>query len=655
MKAVSPLVGFVLTIFMTIMITTLTFTVIKPTLERNRGFNVINEASVNLELLSSAIKEVATEAEGSKRTITLSVSDGEYLVDKNSNNIIFTFEPSVDLGVIGRIGDKFLEKGLVFFDFFNSYLDNSLPKNLINVSGNWRVYNNRLEGVNGTAYYFIDKNLNGFYVASNFGSDNNLGEIFVSPVNLSGLVLYLTFDEGSGNIVYDYSGNSRVGYSYFSKGDIINSCESLDYWDGPIALDSSKKVDGNFSIIVKKKPAIGEWINISFNPPGTWNWSTKSGISFYNIVNISGGSNFNIKRVCINDSSGNWGCWNIGFYYTSWSQRYHSFSSYSLSSPTLPDLSRIDSIIFTFNASTTDDFEMRIDRIEVIGPEDVRWSRGVWGNAIQTDEYDYVSGVLSHKWGGVGYEVSFSSWINVGRSCYQSITTGTFGYAGIATFDDHWRPWQGIEYIDTDGDNCADRFYLMGYYYNNPLTASQYLTNFDSWIHYVLIFKVLDLNIVNLKMYKDGKLFFTTNITSSGIGLANGTTTQFNIGRNNAWRGQYFNGTIDEVMIFNRSLTDDEIKFLYQEGLKKLKNSGMIQFNSQIKPYIAISNPSGKIYVENLRVGNQNSKEIKLIKPFYDLEFDSNFRFSKGNHQIKIENIGFNSTSKRPIIRISES
>ena len=171
MKAVSPLVGFVLTVFITIMVTTLTFTVIKPTLERSRGFNIINEASANLELLSSAINEVATEAEGSRRTITLTVSDGEYLIDKNSNNIIFTFEPGVDLGVIGRIGDKFLEKGLVFFDFFNSYLDNSFPKNLINVSGVWRVFNNRLEGINGTAYYFIDKILNGFYVASNFGRD----------------------------------------------------------------------------------------------------------------------------------------------------------------------------------------------------------------------------------------------------------------------------------------------------------------------------------------------------------------------------------------------------------------------------------------------------------------------------------------------------
>jgi len=114
------------------------------------------------------------------------------------------------------------------------------------------------------------------------------------------------------------------------------------------------------------------------------------------------------------------------------------------------------------------------------------------------------------------------------------------------------------------------------------------------------------------------------------------------------------NGTIDEVMVFNRSLTEEEIRFLYEEGLKKLQNSGMVQFNSRIKSYIAISNPSGKIYVENLRVGNQNSKEIKLIKPLYNLEFESSFRFSKGTHQIKIENVGFNFTSKRPIIKISE-
>jgi len=490
MKAVSPLVGFVLTIFMTIMITTLTFTVIKPTLERNRGFNVINEASVNLELLSSAIKEVATEAEGSKRTITLSVSDGEYLVDKNSNNIIFTFEPSVDLGVIGRIGDKFLEKGLVFFDFFNNYLDNSLPKNLINVSGNWRVYNNRLEGVNGTAYYFIDKNLNGFYVASNFGSDNNLGEIFVSPVNLSGLVLYLTFDEGRGNIVYDYSGNKNNGRLYNGS-------------------------------------------NVCSNPPNS-------------------------------------GC------------------------PT--------------------------------------WVDGKFGKALSFDGVDdYVIANTIN----VPY-LTISVWVKWFRFFEDSAGHAIVSNSNYAA--DGYMLYQAT-------DAPYNRIQAFVYTTSIAVIVSKTLLNTNEWYHVVLTY---DGSFI--KLYINGVL--DNRVAQSGTIKA--TTNPFLIGSTYTTGEAKFNGIIDEVRIFNRALSEEEIKFLYQEGLKKLQNSGMIQFNSQIKPYIAISNPSGKIYVENLRVGNQNSREIKLIKPFYDLEFDSNFRFSKGNHQIKIENIGFNSTSKRPIIRISE-
>jgi hypothetical protein len=461
------------------MITTLTFTVIKPTLERNRGFNVINEASVNLELLSSAINEVATEAEGSKRTITLSVSDGEYLIDKNSNNIIFTFEPSIDLGVIGRIGDKFLEKGLVFFDFFNNYLDNSLPNSLINVSGNWRVYNNRLEGTNGTAYYFIDKNLNGFYVASNFGSDNNLGQIFVSPVNLSNLVLYLTFDEGSGNIVYDYSGNKN-------NGTLVN---------GPTWTD------GKFG-----KAISFDGVNDYVNLPLSLRDQTDPTL---NPISIA----FWIKSNSLESS--HWDEVVIG----GWA--YHWFVSIPNNIPTA----------YIYNSSA------------------------------------YLFSVSS------GVQLQPGTWTQI-----------------VVTYDiDH-----------------SISIYVNG--------------------------------------VKKNKAYWIGSFTRA--------TTYMRIGG----RGSNFiNGTIDEVMVFNRSLTDDEVKFLYQEGLKKLQNSGMIQFNSPIKPYIAISNPSGKIYVENLRVGNQNSREIKLIKPFYGLEFDYSFRFSKGNHQIKIENIGFNLTSKRPIIRISES
>ncbi|MFZ8829993.1 MAG: LamG domain-containing protein [Candidatus Aenigmatarchaeota archaeon] len=491
MKAVSPLIGFVLTIFMTVMVTTLTFTVIRPALERNRGFNVINEASVNLELLSSAINEVASEAEGSRRTVTLSVSDGEYLIDKNSNSIIFTFEPSVDLGVIGRIADKFLEKGLAFFDFFNNYLDNSLPNNLINVSGNWRVYNNRLEGINGTAYYFIDKNLNGFYVSSNFGSDNNLGQIFVSPVNLSNLVLYLTFDEGSGSIVYDYSGNKNNGTLYNGS----NVCSN------PPTSGCPTWVDGKFGKA------------LSFD-----------GIDDY---------------VIIGDVFG-----------------FEGNATFSV-------------VFWVFDRGF-----------------DGKWARLVSKEKIATPR---------------------QGWLVVRAASENKYKL------------ERWR------------DGVGD---AVSIYY----TPNQW--NFIAFTY----------NGSHMRGYLNGALI---SISPSTLSLIP-TGTPLTIGKISDG-AEFFNGTIDELLIYNKALSEEEIKLLYQEGLKKLQNSGMLQFNSKIKPYIAISNPSGKIYVENLRVGNQNSREIKLIKPFYNLEFNSSFRFSKGNHQIKIENIGFNSTSKRPIIRISES
>jgi hypothetical protein len=488
MKAISPLVGFVLAIFVSVMTIGLVYFGIKPAIERSVANNVMSEVRGNLELLASTIERVASGAEGSKSVVSLSVSDGEYLIDKNSNTIIFTFEPSVDLGVIGRIGDKFLEKGLAFFDFFNNYLDNSLPKNLINVSGSWRVFNNRLEGINGTAYYFIDKNLNGFYVASNFGSDNNLGQIFVSPANLSGLVLYLTFDEGSGNIAYDYSGNRNNGTLY--------DANSTNY-------------DGN-------------------TPP--------------------------------------------------------------------------------------------------------KWVDGKFGKALSFDGVDdYVrvadSPILNPS------TVTLCAWVKIFNysTAYQSIVNK--GSGGGTRYQLRIQPYPSNKFEVSIGNGS-----------NFTMVSSLTTVNLNTWY---FVAATADGNTV--KIYVNG---MAENSKSQIAPIT--SVNQFLIVGARDDNKQWLNGTIDEVMIFNRSLTDDEIKFLYQEGLKKLKNSGMIQFNSQIKPFIAISNPSGKIYVENLRVGNQNSKEIKLIKPFYDLEFDSNFRFSKGNHQIKIENIGFNSTSKRPIIRISE-
>jgi hypothetical protein len=588
MRAVSPLVNFVMTIFVSIMTITLVYFGIKPTVEKGFTNNMINEARANLELLASTIERVANGAEGSKSVVSLTVSDGEYFIDKNSNNIIFTFEPSVDLGVIGRIGDKFLEKGLAFFDFFNSYLDNSFPKNLINVSGNWRVFNNRLEGINGTVYYFIDKILNGFYVSSNFGSDNNLGQIFVSPANLSNLVLYLTFDEGNGNIVYDYSGNRNNG-TYYGYNPHAQDNSTLLYLTGssPINLTHyfylpSKAIlsDVNLTVSYKNNTIGGEIVKVYINGNyiGSFNSGTGSSYTFVNILKTN-------------------------------------FTAAALNS-------------ITYEGNVTN-----ITRSTLKYLQDIGWVDGKFGKALSFDGVDdYV--IVPHNDNlniAPGNKISILMW--------GYLTGWQAGYP-VGVLIDKRTSGQANYNWEFDASNMRMRIHAGGGLYIVSVPHS-----LNRWNFYAMV-----LNGTWLGGYLNGEL------KASRIGVPASETNTVNLYLGQTIWGNYrIKGLIDEVLIYNRALSEEEIKFLYQEGLKKLQNSGMLQFNSQIKPYIAISNPSGKIYVDNLRVGNQNSKEIKLIKPFYNLEFNSSFRFSKGNHQIKIENVGFNSTSKRPIIRISES
>jgi len=242
------------------------------------------------------------------------------------------------------------------------------------------------------------------------------------------------------------------------------------------------------------------------------------------------------------------------------------------------------------------------------------------------------------------YDISENTWHNATDEFYLSsgLSRGAYSFRGNGV----WCIIAGgkkpdINVINLDGNLISSNSIGLSSYANfitgriNKIVGR--IRSTDDWTNVIVVY-----DGIKMKIFKNGRI---EDIITASESLK----------IENILIGLGFNGTIDEFMVFNRSLTEEEIRFLYEEGLKKLQNSGMQQFNSRIKPYIVISNPSGKIYVENLRVGNQNLKEIKLIKPLYNLEFESSFRLSKGSRQIKIENIGFNSTSKRPIIRISEA
>jgi hypothetical protein len=279
MKGISPMLSLALTILLTTSATVLVLTTLKPTLDKAKAYSIFNEGIQNLELLSSAIKEVASEAEGSKRTISITVSDGEYKINSAYDWLYFEYDPPTDLGLAGRRGSIWIERGLEFADWFNGYAENSLPYSFYNLSGSWKIVNERLEGEKGLAFFNLSKKLPGFSFSANLENSDGQGEVFVSPVNPQNLTLFLPFDEGSGTIAYDFSGNENNGTLY--NGSTICSGQDCPNWvDGKFGKALS--FDGINDYVKVSSFPISEAISIAY-------WKKNStDLAWHFVVNSSG-------------------------------------------------------------------------------------------------------------------------------------------------------------------------------------------------------------------------------------------------------------------------------------------------------------------------------------------------------------------------------
>ncbi len=102
-KGLSPFISAALIILIGIFVISLVLMAINPTLNKARDTVVVNEAIQNLRLIDQTIREVVSEGEGSKRTVSLSVSNGVYKVDPNSDSMNFSYRTSsaVPLGIYG--------------------------------------------------------------------------------------------------------------------------------------------------------------------------------------------------------------------------------------------------------------------------------------------------------------------------------------------------------------------------------------------------------------------------------------------------------------------------------------------------------------------------------------------------------------------------
>jgi hypothetical protein len=212
-KAVSSMIAYVLIALVSTTALIITLTALAPAFDNAKSTSTLSDAFQNLNTLDSAIRTIASESHGSKRTVPLSVSDGTYGINATNDWLYFEYTPNENLALGGTKGNVHVEQGSDFADYFNSYTSGSTASPAwTNTSGQWEVSDSSYLGQNGLAYINISTLENWkFGVTITNVSGVTGGQVFVLPTTPESLVGYWTMDESSDGTTYDYSGNRNNG------------------------------------------------------------------------------------------------------------------------------------------------------------------------------------------------------------------------------------------------------------------------------------------------------------------------------------------------------------------------------------------------------------------------------------------------------------
>jgi hypothetical protein len=117
-------------------------------------------------------------------------------------------------------------------------------------------------------------------------------------------------------------------------------------------------------------------------------------------------------------------------------------------------------------------------------------------------------------------------------------------------------------------------------------------------------------------------------------------------------RDYIINGTIDEVMIFNTSLSASQIKSLYETSWKKISSTGKSDtIAATTDTYLALVTPYGHTHFDEIKI-KTNTKQMQLSIPFSNVDLNGTAKFSKGSYSLTITHKGTNSTVSKPIIEL---
>jgi hypothetical protein len=689
MKGISPLVGLVLTVALSTVAVAITLTVIIPTMDRIRDSNVINEALENLELINDVVRQVASESEGSKRSISVEVTDGFYRIDKDQEIIYFEYEPKTDFIIEGRIGNVYLERAPVFLEYFNNYTSGT------NASPIWEIINGTCEvdsGMyycnKGTAYANVTSITQDFTIHGEIIDRSGKGEIYSLVTNPENLVLYLTMDEGDGSITYDYSGHDNDGDHYGNTRLLLHLDEGSGQYaydlsaygnDGLLGNDTASYFDPTWvsscvSGYCLEFDGVDDYLNISDSSSlditqeitlEAWVNTQASGIDFQSIITKAESQtlstqlfsyNMRLRKIgrpscSINTSANGW-VYIEGPDILNNNTWYHIACVYDGSAFTIyVDGANVSSTAAsgTISVSTypvliggigDDEFDGYIDEVAIYSKalsaseiqelyyakkaKFVDWVDGKVGKAFEFDGMDdYVElpqGFYDPN------ETTFEFWV------YQDSYRGGKAHIGGDFLDEANR---GFDFLFVDSNRV--RVELKGGWFDTPTDS----VTWGEWFHVVVTASAMT-----------GKI----NVYINGEWVADYSTTfpvsaqahPYRLGRR-GYVEEYWNGIIDEVKVYNKSLSEEEVKAMYELGLKRLLSSGSTSLiDHKEKIYLVVSNPYGKSYFDNIKV-KTIEKKMKLIVPFEKTDFTSSLRIGKGNFKVSVENKGLNEENKPKI------
>jgi hypothetical protein len=120
--------------------------------------------------------------------------------------------------------------------------------------------------------------------------------------------------------------------------------------------------------------------------------------------------------------------------------------------------------------------------------------------------------------------------------------------------------------------------------------------------------------------------------------------------------GFYFNGTIDEVMVFNRSLSADEVAALYETSVSKFDGSSSAPkgISAKATPAIVLSNPAGTTEFDDVTVTRDTGTgTLTMVVPYSNVELNGTLRLAKGEYNVQIRHMATNATTNKPIIELT--